>query len=315
MVGRWLTLAFVFAGLTLGTVLAAGDELHVHFIDVRQRDAILLEAPEGSVLVDAGQYRDARNYLDRKGIYELDLIIATHADADHIGGFLYVLGELAVAEVWYNGQTHTTLTFERFVDAILESDIRYHEPVRGDVHEFGDLVLEVLHPETSAAGQQIAQVRCGPGGPRPDGFSAALQSRRLAQSLYVDWEDAMSTALHSTGEKKIHAPGDSFRIYEWSGGGPPYMHVPYEDDEAWHMLEGTMTFKLADGQVEVGPGQTMHIPARTPHTFYEAHGPTRYLMILTPRLDELISELHRTPLDQHGAVMEKYRSKLLADDT
>ena len=152
MVGRWLTLAFVFAGLTLGTVLAAGDELRVHFIDVRQGDAILLEAPDATVLLDAGQYRDARNYLDRKGIYELDLIIATHADADHIGGFLYVLGELAVAEVWYNGLTHTTLTFERLIDAILESDIRYHEPVRGEVHEFGDLVLEVLRPETSAAG-------------------------------------------------------------------------------------------------------------------------------------------------------------------
>lgn len=93
------------------------------------------------------------------------------------------------------------------------------------------------------------------------------------------------------------------------------MHVHDEDDEAWHMLEGTMTFKLPGEEVEVGPGQTMHIPAGTPHTFYEAHGPTRYLMILTPRLDDLIAELHRTPLDQHGAVMERYRSRLLPDST
>lgn len=93
------------------------------------------------------------------------------------------------------------------------------------------------------------------------------------------------------------------------------MHVHYDDDEAWHILEGTMTFKLPSGEVEVGPGHTMHIPAGTPHTFYEAHGPTRYLMILTPRMDELISELHRTPLDQHAAVMEKYRSELLEHAT
>ena len=141
MVGRLLMLVFVFAALILGTVLAAGDELRVHFIDIRQGDAILLEAPEGNVLVDAGQYRDTRNYLDRQGIGELDLIVAAHAHADHIGGLLNILDELAVSEVWYNGQAHTTLTFERFIDAILESDIRYHEPVRGEVHEFGDLIL------------------------------------------------------------------------------------------------------------------------------------------------------------------------------
>lgn len=122
----------------------------------------------------------------------------------------------------------------------------------------------------------------------------------------------MSNVYYSSNDTKIHAPGNSFRIYEWSGGGPPYMHVHFDDDEAWHMLEGTLTFKLPDREIEVGPGQTMHIPAGTPHTFYEAHGSTRYLMILTPRLDELISELHRTPPARHGDVMERYHSKIVA---
>ncbi len=123
----------------------------------------------------------------------------------------------------------------------------------------------------------------------------------------------MSKAIYSNDETKIHAVGDSFRIYEWSGGGPPYLHVHFEDDEAWHMLEGTLTFKLPDGEVAVGPGQTIFIPAGTPHTFYEAQGPTRYLIILTPRLDELIQELHRSPLNEHGAVTARYRSKILMD--
>lgn len=62
------------------------------------------------------------------------------------------------------------------------------------------------------------------------------------------------------------------------------------------MLLGTMTFKLPEGEVGAGPGQTMHIPVGTPHTFYDALGATRYFMIPTPRIDELISELHPTPL-------------------
>lgn len=121
----------------------------------------------------------------------------------------------------------------------------------------------------------------------------------------------MPSAIYSNSDTKIHATGDSFRIYEWSGGGPPYMHVHFEDDEAWHMLSGTMTFKLQHGEVEVGPGETMFIPAGVTHTFYEAQGPTRYLMILTPRLDQLISELHQTPVIEHGSVMEKYKSKIV----
>ena len=121
----------------------------------------------------------------------------------------------------------------------------------------------------------------------------------------------MPSAIFSNRETKIHAAGDSFRIYEWSGGGPPYMHVHFEDDEAWHMLSGTMTFKLPDGEVEVGPGETMFIPAGVPHTYYEAHGPTRYLMILTPRLDQLIAALHQTPITQHSSVMEKYKSAIV----
>lgn len=89
------------------------------------------------------------------------------------------------------------------------------------------------------------------------------------------------------------------------------MHVHFEDDEAWHMLEGAMIFRLEHEEITVGPGQTMFIPAGVRHTFREAHGPTRYLMILTPRLDQLIAELHRTPVGEHGSVMEKYRSKIL----
>lgn len=121
----------------------------------------------------------------------------------------------------------------------------------------------------------------------------------------------MPSAIFSNSDTKIHAAGNSFRIYEWSGGGPSYMHVHFEDDEAWHMLSGTMTFKLQDGEVEVGPGETMFIPAGVPHTFYETYGPTRYLMILTPRLDRLISELHQTPVAEHGLVMGKYKSKIV----
>lgn len=56
-----------------------------------------------------------------------------------------------MTEVWYNGQDHPTLTFERFVDLTLERDIAYQKPVLREVREYGELQIKVLHPESSAA--------------------------------------------------------------------------------------------------------------------------------------------------------------------
>ena len=110
---------------------------------------------------------------------------------------------------------------------------------------------------------------------------------------------------------RIMASGKSFAVQEWSGSGPDYLHVHYADDEAWHVLEGILTFRFSDGEVEAPAGSTVFIPASVPHTYYEAYGPTRYLMILTPRLQQLISELHVTPYGAHGDVLKKFESEIV----
>ena len=56
--------------------------------------------------------RHARPSLDRQRTDGLDLIVATHTHAGHIGGFLFILGEFAVSEDWFNGQMHTTQILE-----------------------------------------------------------------------------------------------------------------------------------------------------------------------------------------------------------
>jgi quercetin dioxygenase-like cupin family protein len=109
----------------------------------------------------------------------------------------------------------------------------------------------------------------------------------------------------------ISAIGESFDIYEWSGSGPDYLHVHYSDDEAWHVLEGTLTLKFSDKVVEASAGTTVFVPAGVPHAYYAANGPTRYLIILTPRLRELISTLHTTPIKEHDAIMRSFDSEIL----
>ncbi len=113
------------------------------------------------------------------------------------------------------------------------------------------------------------------------------------------------------GQPPIQARGLSFDLQEWSGSGPGYLHIHHEDDEAWHVLEGTLTFKFKDRVVEAPAGTTVFVPAGVAHGYYEAHGPTRYLIILTPRLRELIAALHAAPIIQHAAIMRQYRSEIV----
>jgi mannose-6-phosphate isomerase-like protein (cupin superfamily) len=110
--------------------------------------------------------------------------------------------------------------------------------------------------------------------------------------------------------ESISATGKSFVIHEWKGSGPGYMHVHYTDDEAWHVLEGTLTFKFIDRIVNAIKGTTVFVPAGVAHT-YHADKAARYLIILTPSLNELIAELQVSPFDKHAEIMKRYNSEIL----
>jgi mannose-6-phosphate isomerase-like protein (cupin superfamily) len=120
-----------------------------------------------------------------------------------------------------------------------------------------------------------------------------------------------ANARETPSHLPIAAIGQSFGVYEWSGSGPDYLHVHYADDEAWHILEGTLTFRFRDRAIDAPAGTTVFVPAGVPHSYVEATGPTRYLMILTPRLRELIAALHAAPRDQHDVIMRDYESAIV----
>lgn len=107
------------------------------------------------------------------------------------------------------------------------------------------------------------------------------------------------------------ATGNSFSIHEWRGSGPATLHVHHSDDEAWHVLEGKLTFRYADRSETAGPGATVFVPAGTAHT-YTTSPDARYLIVLTPRLSKLIDALHadRDPSHQQE-IYRRFDSELL----
>ena len=81
-------------------------QLRVHFIDVGQGDATLLELPDGKVmLIDGGDGEEAHTtslmrYLRKLKIKEIDYLVATHADSDHCGGLTEVVKHKKIGQAF-----------------------------------------------------------------------------------------------------------------------------------------------------------------------------------------------------------------------
>lgn len=121
---------------------------------------------------------------------------------------------------------------------------------------------------------------------------------------------ALSTLPSSAASSPLVAVGQSFVIREWRGSGPAALHVHHADDEAWHVLQGTLHFRFSDREIDVPAGGTVFVPAGVAHTYQATDA--RYLIILTPRLDALIRELQSTKdRASHSAIYRRYQSSLL----
>ncbi|WP_096199847.1 S-layer homology domain-containing protein [Bacillus sp. FJAT-45350] len=114
--------------LPIEDIQVQGD-LTVHFLDVGQGDSSLLLLPNGkTVLIDAGTQMAGQkvvSYLKQAGISSIDLVVATHAHADHIGGLLPIFEEFEIKQVLDSGRTHTTLTYLNYLELIDQMDIPF----------------------------------------------------------------------------------------------------------------------------------------------------------------------------------------------
>lgn len=141
-----LLLAAIVVALLLWDARRAPG-LELIFLDVGQGDATLIRTADGrTALIDGGRSTARmRDHLAALGIDGFDLVVATHADFDHIAGLVPVLEEMRVANFMDNGLPHTTQTYARLVDAIEPSGARYLQATERTL-TLGDVTLTVLPP-------------------------------------------------------------------------------------------------------------------------------------------------------------------------
>ncbi len=139
--------------MLLGLIGAAlAGDLRVDMLDVGQGDSILIRTPANKViLIDAAESSGhVSEQLKREGVDHLDLVIATHPHADHIGGMQTVLQTFPVKRYTDNGLPHTTQTYAGVMTEIETRAIPYQAAMRGTVFNLDDgAKLEILFPTGS----------------------------------------------------------------------------------------------------------------------------------------------------------------------
>ncbi len=96
---------FIILLITITPYPTKRNHLEVHVIDVGQGDSTLIITPENkTILIDAGEEEYARNvirYIKLQRIKNIDYIICTHYDKDHIGGIDKVIEEIKTDHVLF----------------------------------------------------------------------------------------------------------------------------------------------------------------------------------------------------------------------
>lgn len=130
--------------------LEQSKEMKVHFLDVGQGDSILIQSPNGKNLLVDGSTRSAGKdviaYLRTHRVEKLDYVVATHPDADHIGGLLSVLNSISIKNFIDSGKVHTSQTYEKMLQLILDKNIPFIVPEVGETIPLDDeLDITVLN--------------------------------------------------------------------------------------------------------------------------------------------------------------------------
>ncbi|ABF45874.1 DNA internalization-related competence protein ComEC/Rec2 [Deinococcus geothermalis DSM 11300] len=155
----------VRAPVALGTLLACAvltllpgllrPARELVFLDVGQGDSTLIRARGLSVLVDGGGSvgsdfdvgtRTVVPALRALGVRALDVVVATHADTDHIEGLSGVLRALPVGELWIGRRKTDDPVLAELLQAARERGVPVREVRRGDRVSVDGVTLTVLWP-------------------------------------------------------------------------------------------------------------------------------------------------------------------------
>lgn len=137
------------AQATGNTGTAQAGTLTVTWLDVGQGDAAVIQCGGQSMLIDGGKPEKSSYiyaWLQQHGLSYLDVIVATHVDADHIGGLSGALNYASVGTAYCPETTGTTETFQSFVKYLAQRGKQITVPTAGETYALGGAQVQILGP-------------------------------------------------------------------------------------------------------------------------------------------------------------------------
>jgi len=122
-------------------------EAQLHFINTGNSDSILIRQGGEAALIDGGDNDDEKtvvNYLKDIGVKKLKYVVATHPDADHIGGLDAVINSIPVETVYVSNGDANTKTYSDFINAMSSKNLYPSVPLLGAKFYLGTSEFKVL---------------------------------------------------------------------------------------------------------------------------------------------------------------------------
>jgi competence protein ComEC len=124
--------------------------LRVWFADVGQGDGIIIRTPShDNLIIDGGPGLDFISKVDAKLPIidrDIDLLVATHPDSDHITGLVALLNSNRVKRVLITDAVGTSSIYKSFANLIETKHIPVVKAESGEVFVFGEVITKVLWP-------------------------------------------------------------------------------------------------------------------------------------------------------------------------
>ena len=129
--------------------LPADSSFSVHFIDVGQGLAIMAKAGDDVLVYDGGNSDAASyfvSYLKEEGVEDIDYMIASHYDADHLNGLVGALHAFDTETIIAPDYKHNSKLYTSFYNTLSSQNKEVTYPEVGQEYEFGEGSFTVLGP-------------------------------------------------------------------------------------------------------------------------------------------------------------------------
>lgn len=123
------------------------SELTVHFIDVGQADAAVLQCGDDTMMIDGGNVADSSlivAYLKKLNIDNIDYMVCTHAHEDHVGGLSAPLSVMPVSAVYAPYAEADSKAYQNFKRKAADQNTEIMHPENYESFPFGSARVEIL---------------------------------------------------------------------------------------------------------------------------------------------------------------------------